>query len=87
MFSIINTGLVKALVWFSPGSRAVSTIAPRGAQPARDPSPPTEYSPLPPRAQPIASDRASARWEAGRSQTRSSSQLCESSHTQEFVNV
>ena len=33
MFSIISTGLLRALVWYSPGSRAISTLAPRSAQP------------------------------------------------------
>jgi hypothetical protein len=37
MFSIINTGWAGILVWFSPGSQAISTLAPRSARPVRDP--------------------------------------------------
>jgi hypothetical protein len=86
MFSIINTGLVQVLVWFSPGSRAVSTLAPPSAQPIcnRDGIPAAAL--VLPQLLGLEAMRAGPE-EAGTSHTPTGSDARESSHTQEFTDA
>jgi hypothetical protein len=82
MFSIIDTGVVRALVWYSPGSQAISSLAPRSAHPVTDPRDIPEPSPIPllPPVPPAATGLAAPTG----SHTPASTELRESSHTQEF---
>ena len=85
MFSIISTGLENVLVWFSPGSQAISTLAPHSAQPVGDAGAMPAPLPLPlrrPRVQTGAGMPPSA---SGASHTSAFSDVRESSHTQEFA--
>lgn len=85
MFSIIDTGLVKALVWFSPGSRAKASLAPGSARPVADP----RAIPAPSLIQPMRAGyeerRCASSAEPGASHTPETSSVRESSHTQEFA--
>jgi hypothetical protein len=85
MFSIINTGLANILVWFSPGSQAISTLAPRSARPVSDPGAIPGPSLLPPRRRRNASSEAASLAASGASHTPAFSGVRESSHTQEFT--
>lgn len=85
MFSIINTGLANVLVWFSPGSRAISTLAPLSARPVSDRDAIPGPSPLPPPARRRETPEALAAAASGSSHTPAFSEVCESSHTQEFT--
>jgi hypothetical protein len=85
MFSIMSTGLENVLVWFSPGSQAISTLAPHSARPADEAAEMPAPLPLPPH-------RPRARTAAGippsgsdASHTSAFSDVRESSHTQEFT--
>jgi hypothetical protein len=85
MFSIINTGLANVLLWFSPGSQAISTLAPLSARPVRDPDAipgPSLLPPLPRRHETSAALAATA---SNSSHTSAFSDMRESSHTQEFA--
>jgi len=84
MFSIINTGLVNVLVCFSPGSCAVSTLAPGSARPASDPREMPRPSPIRPRPAAGEGERAASPTTTASSHTPASSYMHESSHTQEF---
>ncbi len=84
MFSIINTGLVKVLVWFSPGPRAISSLAPRSVRPVSDPRDIPEPSlllPLPA----AETGQPTSPTAPGSSHTPASSSVNESTHTQEFA--
>ncbi|HXA53382.1 MAG TPA: hypothetical protein VNV37_00760 [Solirubrobacteraceae bacterium] len=82
MFSIVNAGLLTELVWYSPGSRAISTLAPRSARPPRDPC----AIPAPVPIAPWAPSRLAVRPAAPcDSHTQERSRAHESSHTQEFA--
>jgi hypothetical protein len=85
MFSIINTGLANVLVWFSPGSRAISTLAPLSARPVSDPHAIPEPSLLPPLPRRCETSAALHQAASGSSQTPAFSDARESSHTQEFT--
>ena len=85
MFSIINTGLANVLVWFSPGSQAISTLAPLSARPVSDPDAipgPSLLPPLPRRHETSAALPPAA---SNSSHTSAFSDMRESSHTQEFT--
>jgi hypothetical protein len=84
MFSIINTGLVRVLVWYSPGSRAISSLAPRSARPVTDPRDIPEPSLILPWPSPEAGQPTSPT-APGSSHTPAFSSVNESSHTQEFA--
>jgi hypothetical protein len=85
MFSIIDTGLVKALVWFSPGSRAKSSLAPHSARPVADPGALPAPSLIVPRLAGYEECRRATAQEPGASHTPETSSVRESSHTQEFT--
>jgi hypothetical protein len=85
MFSIIDTGLVKVLVWFSPGSRAISTLAPRPARAAIDRSGIPDPSLILPHTLVEGAVAAGVVALAGSSHTPAWSDMHESSHTQEFT--
>jgi hypothetical protein len=85
MFSIIDTGLVKVLVWFSPGSRAISTLAPRSARPVSDRHGIPDPSLVPPQALVEGTVVAGVAAIARSSHTPTGSDVHESSHTQEFT--
>jgi len=84
MFSIINTGLIRALVWYSPGSQAISTLAPRSAHPVTDARDIPAPSPIPLQAAPVQAPAAALTAPTG-SHTPASTELRKSSHTQEFT--
>lgn len=84
MFSIIDTGWAKALVWFSPGPQTISTIVPRSGHPAPAP----REMPAPSLISSGSHDHAERRCSAQTdSHTPGTSNAHESSHTQEFVAV
>jgi len=83
MFSIINTGVAPALVWYSPGSQAISSLAPRSAHPVTDPRDIPEPSLIPPLPPPAPRAATGPTAPTG-SHTPASTELRESSHTQEF---
>jgi hypothetical protein len=81
----MNMGFIRSLVWYSPGSRAISNLAPRSAQPVSDPRRIPRPSPiLPPTGSLRAAQPANSSAPTD-SHTPASSGLRESSHTQEFV--
>jgi hypothetical protein len=84
MFSIINTGLVSVLVWYSPGPRAICTLAPRCARPVSDPRDIPEPSLLLPWVAPDAGQPTSP-MAPGSSHTPPFSSVNESTHTQELA--
>jgi hypothetical protein len=83
MFSIINTGVARALVWYSPGSRAISSLAPSSAHPVTDPRDIPEPSPIPLLPPPVPPATTGLAAPTG-SHTPASTELHASSHTQEF---
>ncbi|MFI5005116.1 MAG: hypothetical protein ACHQE6_08885 [Solirubrobacterales bacterium] len=85
MFSIINTGFIPSLVWYSPGPRAISTLAPRFAQPVSDPRRIPRPSPIPPATASLRAAQPATSIAPTDSHTPASSGLRESSHTQEFI--
>lgn len=85
MFSIIDTGFVKALVWFSPGSRAKASLAPRWARPVADPSSIPAPSLILPMRAGYKERRCASSVEPGASHTSETSSVRESSHTGEFA--
>jgi hypothetical protein len=85
MFSIINTGLANVLVWFSPGSQAISTLAPLSARPVSDPDAIPKPAPLPWLPRRHGSFQALPPAASDSSHTSAFSDMRESSHTQEFT--
>ena len=85
MFSIINTGWAEVLLWFSPGSRAVSTLAPRAARPVCDARAIPGPSLLHPRPRISETPAAPSPLALRSSHTRAFSGMRGSSHTQEFA--
>ena len=71
------------MVWYSPGSRAISTLAPDSAHPSDRRQMP-EPAPLPPWRAP---SRPAQPEDPNGSHTDSRSLAHESSHTQEFVRL
>jgi hypothetical protein len=80
----MSTGFLRTLVWYSPGSQAISTLTPRWAYPANDPRAMPGPSPIPPRTPPV---QAAQPPPAGGSHTPAFSGVRESSHTQEFARL
>jgi hypothetical protein len=85
MFSIINTGLANVLVWFSPGSQAVSTLAPHSTRPASDCETLPAALPLSPWRPHRETSGALQPNASAASHTSACSDMRESSHTQEFT--
>jgi hypothetical protein len=84
MFSIINTGMVRVLVWYSPGPRTISTLAPRSVAPAHEPRAIPDPSLILPWSVPHEA-RPTSPMAPGSSHTPASSSVGECSHTQEFM--
>lgn len=77
----MSTGFLRTLVWYSPGSRAISTLTPRFAQPG-DPRNIPGPAVIPPW---MAPGQAVGPATPNGSHTQARSIAHESSHTQEFV--
>lgn len=87
MFSIISTGFLRILVWYSPGSQAISTLAPRWAHPASDPRTIPGPSLIPSRMAAEEVTQPHTEPAPGGSHTPARSSVRESSHTQEFARL
>jgi hypothetical protein len=83
MFSIISTGFLRTLVWYTPGSQAISTLTPRSAHPG-DPRDIPAPAAIPPWVGPMQTMESSA---PSGSHTQAHSIAHESSHTQEFARL
>lgn len=88
MFSIVNKGVVKALVWFSAGPAAVFSFAPPAGRPPMDASALNDRKRVMPSLEIYAGSFSDATRETAESSCTSTSvSACESSHTQEFAST
>jgi hypothetical protein len=83
MFSIISTGFLRTLVWYTPGSQAISTLTPRSAHPGNPRDIPAPAV-IPPWVGPTQAVEPTA---PSGSHTQAHSLARESSHTQEFARL